>query len=154
MNNFFRLLISLLIPIFVGVLAAYLTTPHLAWYSSLHQPTLSPPNWFFGSVWTALFILMGIAFYLTWTKKTKLKKTHAYRFYFLQLLLNPIWFHIFFTLRLPPIALVEIIVLWLAVALTIVEFHAISKTAAYLLIPYILWISFATYLNYQIVLLN
>ena len=83
-----------------------------------------------------LYLLMGYAFYLIWTQKTKLNKTHAYALFFIQLFLNLIWSYLFFALRLPPLALVEIIILWLAILLTIFKFKAINKLAAYLLILY------------------
>ncbi len=155
MNKPLRLIISLGTPLLIGFLGSYFTTPNIpTWYATLAKPALNPPSWVFAPVWTILYLLMGYAFYLIWTQKTKLNKTHAYVLFFIQLFLNLIWSYLFFALRLPPLALVEIIILWLAILLTIFKFKAINKLAAYLLIPYILWVSFATYLTFQVVLLN
>jgi len=155
MNKIVRFGVSISIPLFIGFLGASFTTPSIpTWYAALNKPLLNPPNSLFGPVWTVLYLLMGISLFLIWNQKTKLNKKRAYTLFAVQLLLNLIWSYIFFALRLPPIALVEIIILWLAILMTIIKFHAINKPAAHLLIPYILWVSFATYLNYQIVLLN
>lgn len=116
------------------------------WYVTLNKPTFSPPNWLFGPVWTILYAMMGAAFGLVGGKAKKI--------FYIQLGLNFLWSGLFFGLRQPGVALVEIVVLWAAIAMCIKEFMKINKTAGYLLIPYLMWVSFALVLNWAIVVLN
>ncbi|PIZ95964.1 MAG: TspO protein [Candidatus Magasanikbacteria bacterium CG_4_10_14_0_2_um_filter_33_14] len=127
------------------------------WYTTLNKPSFNPPNWIFGPVWTILFLMMGIAVYLVWTKKTMFhqkKKKLALQIFVLQLLLNILWSAIFFGLLSPAWAFVEIMLLWLAISMTIIKFHKFSNWAAYLLVPYLAWVSFASILNFAIWMLN
>jgi len=125
------------------------------WYASLQKPAFSPPNWLFGPAWLTLYTLMGVSLYLVWQKGLKNKKVkHAVTVFAIQLVLNALWSIIFFGLRLPFIAFIEILLLWVAIAYTILSFYRISRNAAYLLVPYILWVSFAAILNYSIWILN
>ncbi len=139
-----------------GVVGSFFTTPAInTWYRTLVKPDLAPPNWIFAPVWTTLFFLMGIAVYLVWEKNWNRKeKKLALMVFFGQLILNIIWSILFFGLRNPALAFIEIILLWLAIAASIYFFSKISKPAAWLLIPYILWVSFASYLNFQLWQLN
>lgn len=122
-----------------------------SWYENLNKPIFNPPNWVFGPAWTLLYILMGLAFYYIW-KKGYCKK--CFFIYFIQLFLNLLWSFLFFTLQNPLLAFINIILLWLAILLCIVWFYKVSRIAAYLFIPYLLWVSFASLLNLFIIILN
>ncbi len=151
-----KLVISLFIPLFVGFFGSLFTTPSIAnWYLALNKPSFNPPNWVFGPAWTTLFILMGIALFIIWTKgrENKQFRTALILFAF-QLVFNFLWSLIFFTFHNPGIALIDIAVLWILIALNIYYFYKINKTAAWLPVPYILWVSFASVLNYMIFILN
>ena len=122
------------------------------WYATLAKPALSPPNWVFGPVWTTLYILMGVAAYLVWASRKKSQK--ALQLFGLQLALNAVWSVIFFGMQNLALAFAEIVFLWFAIALTIREFYKIDRRAAYLMVPYLLWVTFAGFLNYSIWMLN
>lgn len=150
------LIISIFITESVGLIGAVFTSSNInSWYLTLAKPELSPPSWIFAPVWTILYALMGIAAFLVWKNGLEEKRVRvALGIFGVQLFLNTIWSIIFFGLRNPGLALVDIILLWLAIAWTMVVFHKISKPAGWLLVPYILWVSFAAYLNYLIWVLN
>ncbi|MES2203434.1 MAG: TspO/MBR family protein [Patescibacteria group bacterium] len=140
---------------FAGVVGSAFTVPAVqGWYTTLVLPVLSPPFQIFGPVWTALFALMGVAGFLVWWRQSHASRRLALLVFGLQLALNALWATLFFGLQDPKLALIEIAALLLAIAWTMVRFYHISKTAAYLLVPYILWVAFATYLNYTIWMLN
>jgi len=120
------------------------------WYATLQKPSFSPPNFLFAPVWTTLYILMGISLALILNKKNKT----AIIFFVVQLVLNSLWSILFFGLKSPKLAFVEIIFLWLAILITILKFFKISKLAGWLFVPYLLWVSFASFLNLTIVKLN
>jgi len=150
-----KLGISLLIPLFVGYLGSTFTISQIStWYAGINKPGLLPPNGIFGPVWTILYILMGIAFYLVWQVKTKKDKKIAFYFFVIQLVLNLLWSIIFFNYHWLLLAVLEIIFLWIMILMTIFEFKRISKTAAILLWPYLAWVSFASYLTIAVWLLN
>lgn len=151
-----RLIIAILVCEGVGIFGSIFTMPSIpTWYKSLNRPIFSPPNWVFAPVWTILFLLMAISVYLVWNKGLKKTQVREAMYVFIfQLLLNFFWSFFFFGIRQPYLAFLEIIALWLAILLTIIKFYKISKPASYLLIPYILWVSFAAILNLSIVLLN
>ena len=132
------------------------TTPAIpTWYATLIKPALNPPSWVFGPVWTVLYILMGIALYLVWIKGWNNKNVRvAMAIFSVQLILNVLWSYLFFELQSPFLALIEIVLLWIAILMTILAFYRVSVPAAVLLIPYILWVTFASYLNYGIYILN
>ncbi len=156
MKDIKKLVISILIPLAVGSISSFFTMSSIpTWYNALTKPTLSPPNWVFAPVWTLLYILMGVSLYLIWKKGfgKKQVKTAVYLFS-IQLLLNFLWTFIFFGLKNMPFAFIEIVVLWFMILVTIIKFYKISRQSAYQLIPYILWVSFASYLNISIFLLN
>ncbi len=155
-SNTFKLIIAVLACETIGIIGSLFTIPSIAdWYAHLVKPALAPPNWIFGPVWTLLFMLMGVAMYLIWRKGLEWREIRiALGVFACQLLLNSLWSIIFFGLRSPVWAFVEIIFLWLAILTTIIVFAKISKPAAWLLAPYILWVVFAAYLNYAIYALN
>jgi len=140
-----------------GFLGTFFTTPAIpAWYANLAKPDLAPPNWVFAPVWTTLFFLMGVALYLVWTHPTAPSgdRNRAMTLFGGQLILNILWSGVFFGLERPGWALLEIFVLWWSILVTIMAFRKVSRPAAWLLVPYILWVSFAAYLNYSIWVLN
>lgn len=158
-NNGKIFVLAIILPQLAGVLGSVFTIPSIpTWYAGLVKPSLSVPNWVFGPVWTTLFFLMGVSLYLVLSapKSGKIgrERKQAIIVFGVQLFLNTLWSFVFFGLHKPGIALLEIKVLWLAIAVTIVCFYRISRWAAYLLVPYILWVSFAAYLNYAIWMLN
>ncbi|MEK7552140.1 MAG: TspO/MBR family protein [Patescibacteria group bacterium] len=173
-NNFFKLIIAIAVSEVAGIIGAFFTTPSIdGWYAGIVKPVLNPPAWIFGPVWTTLFALMGISLFLIWSSYTKASEDKkkgikvALVLFGIQLVLNTLWSIIFFGLHSPGGALIEIVFLWLAIFATIIAFAKISppsssiwttaghgKLAAWLLVPYILWVSFAMYLNYAIWSLN
>lgn len=154
-NKTLLFIFSILTPLAIGNLGALFTIQSVTtWYTTLNRPPLNPPNWIFGPVWTTLYVLMGIALYLVLVKGFKKKTVKAVKIFFLQLLLNLSWSIVFFGLHSIGGALLIIIVLWGLIFLNILKFYEISKNAGYLLVPYILWVTFATYLNFTYFLLN
>jgi len=178
-SNFLKLLVSIIICELAGVLGSVFTTSEIGvWYKSLNKPSFSPPNWIFGPVWTILFVLMGISLYMVWSNKWDPKNTigsekeKAWNFlsqkffvgtwkklniiliFATQLLINILWSVIFFGLHNPGAAFFEILMLWFAILFTIINFYRVSKLSSILLLPYILWVSFAAVLNYFIWILN
>lgn len=139
-----------------GILGSLVTGPSVkGWFQTLEKPVLMPPGWVFGAVWTTLFVLMAIAFWLVWTNdnKSKHKKT-AMILFGVQLALNILWSVIFFGLGEMFFAIIELMVLFAAVLATTFYFFKQSKIAGYLMIPYLLWLCAAAYLNIAIYLLN
>ena len=154
--SIFQLIFFILISQLAGLIGSIFTRDSIStWYSSLIKPSFNPPNWLFGPVWIMLYILMGISAYLIYKEGFKKKEVRlALGIFGIQLALNTLWSVIFFGLKSPFYAFIEIILLWAAIIFTISKFYRISKPAAYLLIPYILWVSFAAVLNISIFLLN
>ncbi len=155
-NYWIKLTVSIGVSLLAGAIGSIFTTSSIGdWYAYLQKPELSPPNWLFGPVWITLYILMGIAAALVWQKELRDNQVkRALSIFILQLVLNTLWSIIFFGLKNPGLALIEIIIMWLTILWTIISFYKVSRPAAYLLLPYILWVSFATYLNYAIWRLN
>ena len=156
MSNTLKLIIAIIIPVAVGATSGFFTSSEIpGWYQTINKPTWNPPSWLFGPVWTTLYVMMGIALFLIWKSDASesVKKT-AILLFAAQLVLNFFWSFIFFNQHQIGWALVEIIIMWVFILLTIFAFAPISKTAAWLLIPYISWVSFATILNYTIWKLN
>lgn len=144
-----KLAISLLVPQLAGGLGALATTPKIrGWYAGLEKPFFNPPNWVFGPVWTTLYLLMGIALYLVWRKKGKTN------WWWMQMGLNVVWSWVFFGAENLFAALVVIVVLWEMIRRTMVDFGKTSRLAAGLMLPYLLWVSFAILLNAGIWWLN
>lgn len=137
----------------VGSLFTYSSIP--TWYAELEKPFFSPPNWLFAPVWIALYTLMGIAAYIVWQKGTgKRNVRNAMYLFGAQLALNALWSILFFGMRSLLYSFVEIVLLWILIVATTIQFYNISKKAAMLMIPYILWVSFAALLNFSILMLN
>lgn len=156
MNKITKLILCIAGPLLIGFAGSLFTIEAIpVWYASLQKPNWNPPNWLFGPVWTTLYILMGIAAYLVWkTITASAFKKWGLLLYSLQLVLNLFWSYLFFTRHQLGTALIEIVVLWLTILCTIIAFSKVNKTAAWLLVPYISWVSFATILNYTIWQLN
>jgi len=151
-----KLVVSVAICQFAGYVGSIFTSQSIpTWYASLSKPSFTPPNWVFAPVWMTLFVLMGISAYLVWHQglQNALVK-RALIIFLIQLVLNVFWSFLFFKFRSPSYAFVEITGLWIAIALTIVAFSRVSRPAAFLLIPYIVWVSFAAVLNLAIARLN
>ena len=155
-NNFWKLIISVLVCLSAGFIGSFFTTPSIpTWYATLNKPSFNPPNWLFAPAWTTLFILMGIAVFLIWRKGLKKKAVkNALIIFLLQLVFNTLWSFLFFKFHSPFWALVDIGVLWSLISLSLIKFWKINKAAGILLIPYLLWVSFASFLNYTIYRLN
>ncbi len=155
-KNVWLLIFSVSIPLGVAYIGSLLTTPALeTWYPTLMKPSFNPPNWLFAPVWTFLFILMGIAFFLILKDgKDNVNYRSACLSFGSQLFLNLYWSFLFFFSKEPSLAFYGIVSLWSMIFVNIYYFYQIKKTAAYLLIPYILWVSFAAALNYAIWYLN
>jgi tryptophan-rich sensory protein len=179
MKNIYRFFISIVICQLAGLVGSFFTAPSVSgWYQTLDKPTLTPPGYIIALVWVFLFLLMGISLYLAWAANWQVKITakgwprriwnrwsqkfatgswrekNAIIIFGLQLALNMLWSFVFFGLKSPGMAFFELLMLWVAILYTIVNFYRISKPAAYLLIPYILWVTFAGYLNFMIWQMN
>lgn len=155
-NNILLFLSSVIICQSAGIIGSVFTTPAIpTWYANINKPSFRPPNWVFAPIWATLFLLMGIALFLIWRKGLTRKDVKtAFAFFIFHLVLNTLWSILFFGLKSPFAAFIEIIFLWAAILTSIILFFRISKIAAYLLIPYILWVSFASVLNFAIWRLN
>jgi benzodiazapine receptor len=150
------LVISLVITLSIAGVASYFTVPQIpVWYAYLQKPSFNPPNWLFGPVWTTLYVMIAIAAYLVWKKRSQsIEYANAKYVYILQLLLNFSWSIIFFGMHQILAALIVIGLLWLTIIVNILFFSRINKAAAWLLVPYLLWVSFASLLNFSIYKLN
>jgi translocator protein len=151
-----KLFIAILIPLLVGGSAGFFTSSGVnGWYAAANKPWFNPPNWLFAPVWTCLYIMMGIALFLIWKSSAdKTVKQTAIILFAVQLTLNFFWSFIFFKTQQLGWAFAEIIALCVMILLTILWFGKISSTAAWLLVPYISWVSFASVLNYALWKLN
>ncbi len=155
-NDFLKLIVAIVVSELAGIVGSpFMVSSTGSWYADIVKPFLNPPNWLFGPVWLMLYLLMGIAAFIIWRNGWEKKEVRAaLGIFFIQLVLNAAWSVIFFGLYDPGAALIEIVSLWLAIVATIAVFSKISRPAAWLLAPYILWVSFAVYLNYFIWFLN
>ena len=156
LNKFPKILIAVAICLVIGFLSGFATKSSVdTWYATLNKPIFNPPNWVFAPVWTLLYILMGIAAGIVWSKGLyhKWVKTALYHF-LIQLLFNGLWSIVFFGFQSPGFAFVVIIALLVLILLTYKWFKIVNKTAAYLLIPYLAWVTFAMLLNASIWYLN
>lgn len=156
MKSKLMLILAILVCELAGVIGSFFTIPSIgSWYSKLIKPSFSPPNWLFGPVWTILYLLMGVSAYLVWEKGIKKKNVkNSLAVFGVQLALNILWSIFFFGLHSPLYGLITIALLWVAIAVTLLKFYKISKTAGLLLVPYILWVSFAMVLNFYLWMLN
>lgn len=154
-KNILKFLVSIFFILAVGFLGSIFTSISVStWYPELKKPLFTPPNWIFGPVWTLLYILMGISFYIVWSKTDIKSNKNAFYFFIIQLLLNLLWSFFFFGLKSPIFGLFDIFLLLIFIILTILEFYKISKISAFLMVPYLIWVSFATVLNFSIFILN
>ncbi len=154
--NTIKLIISVVVCLGAGFVGSFFTAPAIdGWYVNLVKPPFTPPNQIFAPVWTTLYILMAVSVFIIWRKGWGYKHVRSgLSLFVLQLFLNVLWSVLFFGLKSPLYALFEIIGLWVIILLTIIQFKKLSITAAALLVPYILWVSFAGVLNYSIWALN
>ena len=150
-----KLALAVAIPLAVGGLSALLTMDNMVMFDAVNKPPLAPPKWLFPAAWTVLYVLMGIASYSVFTADEKKKKKRASLIvYAISLAFNFLWSIIFFNLDNYLLAFVWLCALWLLIVIVTVRFFGIRRTAGWLMLPYILWVSFAGYLNYGIYLLN
>ena len=150
-----KLALAVAIPLAVGGLSALMTVDNMIMFEVVKKPPLAPPRWLFPVAWTVLYVLMGIASYLVYVSKApSVKKNSALSVYVISLIFNFAWSPIFFNLENYLFAFVLLCALWLLVVITTVKFFGINKTAGILMLPYVLWVTFAGYLNYGIYLLN
>jgi benzodiazapine receptor len=154
--DIWRFVISIAICQLAGIIGSVFTAPAVpTWYAVLNKPAFNPPNWLFGPVWITLYVLMGISLFLVWRKSLDIPAVKTGLTVFgAQLVLNILWSVAFFGLRSPVAGLLVIVALWIAILLTILRFTRVSEFAAILLVPYIVWVSFAAILNLSLFLLN
>lgn len=151
-----KLLISLVVTLAVGALAGIATAGQTSgdWYINLEKPAYQPPAWLFSPVWTTLYVLMGVSLYLVWKQPASRERNISIGVFVAQLVLNFLWSFIFFKWHLLEMAVIEIVVLWVLILATIIRFGKQSRPAAWLLVPYIAWVSFAAVLTFDINRLN
>jgi translocator protein len=151
-----KLTLSVMVCVLTGTASSFFTVSSVStWYETLNRPVLNPPSWVFGPVWTVLYILMGVSLFLVWSRGVRAgKEWVAIGVFVFQLVLNFFWSIAFFGAQNPALALINILLLWFSILITMILFYRLSKTAVYLLVPYLFWVTFATYLNYSIWLLN
>ncbi|MCW5907066.1 MAG: tryptophan-rich sensory protein [Chitinophagales bacterium] len=155
MVNLVKITVSIALPLIAGCVSGIATAEAIpGWYAGLQKPFFNPPNWLFGPVWTTLYVLMGVSFYLIWTAEHHQLKQKAMLVFGLQLFLNFWWSIIFFYFKRMDIALIEIITLWASILWMILLFKEIKPVAGYMQIPYLCWVSFATTLNASLWWLN
>jgi tryptophan-rich sensory protein len=157
MNKISRVAIVVVICLVVGYVSGMVTrTSITTWYPILVKPSFNPPNWIFAPVWTSLYVMMGVAAGLIWNQITTQKAavTKALQFFTIQLVLNALWSYLFFGLHNLMLATIEVVLLWLMIFETYSQFAKINKTASYLMLPYLAWVSFASVLTASIWWLN
>jgi len=155
--DYLKLVTSIVICQGAGFLGSLFTTPTVKsdWYINLNKPSFQPPDWIFGPVWGTLFLLMGISLYLVWnTQAGDVKKPLLLGIFLFQLILNIMWSYLFFYLKSPLWAFIEILILWIAILVTLIFFFRINKPAGLLLTPYLIWVAFAAVLNFYLWNLN
>jgi len=154
-SKIFKLIISLTLPLGIGDIAGMFTAGAVPeWYATLIRPSFNPPNWLFGPVWTSLYLLMGFSLFLIWNQIKSKERNIAILIFLLQLAFNFAWSFIFFYFNMIGFALLEIIVLWCNIVTMLVLFYKIKPLAAYINIPYLIWVTFAAILNASYYLLN
>lgn len=157
MNKISRIVIVVIICLAVGYLSGMVTRASITtWYPTLVKPSFNPPNWIFAPVWTSLYVMMGVAAGLIWNQITtqKVAVTKALQIFAIQLILNALWSYLFFGLHNLMLATIEVVLLWLMIFETYSQFAKINKTASYLMLPYLAWVSFASVLTASIWWLN
>jgi benzodiazapine receptor len=149
------LLILVAICLGAGAVGSLFTSPSIpTWYATLQKPSWTPPSWLFAPVWTLLYLAMAVAAWLVWRKGGLAGAKLALALFAFQLILNVCWSAIFFSARMPGLAFAEIVLLWLMILATIIAFRPISQAGALLMLPYLLWVGFASALNFAIWRLN
>ena len=149
------LLLLLALPLVLGFIAGQVTATNIpTWYTSINKPWFNPPSFIFAPVWTTLYLLMGYASYRIWQRQDGNRIYLPLSLYFSQLALNFLWTFLFFGYHRPDLALAEMLLMWMLILLTIIHFARIDKAAAWMLVPYISWVSFASILTYYIMVLN
>lgn len=153
-KQFFGLIGWLLISFAASAVGAVASIQAQSFYGELTQPSWAPPGWVFGPVWTTLFALMGVAAWLVWREGGFRKNKTSLSLFLVQLVVNALWSWLFFAWHLGAYALIDLIVLWLLIIATLVAFWRVKALAGVLLVPYLLWVSFAGFLNYAVWQLN
>lgn len=151
------LAVFLLLSLAAGALGGLWTAPATqpgGWYSQIEKPSWTPPSWLFGPVWTALYVAMGVAAWLVWRRGGWEANRGALTLFFVQLVLNAAWSGLFFGLESPGLAMAEIVLLWMFILATLLAFWRVSRVAGLLLVPYLLWVTFASALNFAVWRLN
>ena len=151
----FELTIFLLLVFLAGGLGSYFTAQSVStWYQDIEKPGFTPPDWVFGPVWTTLFVLMAVAAWIVWRNRANSQVGWAMGFFAIQLALNTLWSFLFFGIRNPGYALFEIVILWGCILITVVLFWRNNRLSGLLLVPYLIWVSYAAVLNYLIWKIN
>lgn len=147
-----KLILSLLLCLGIGFLSGFISQSEInTWYATLHKPWWTPPSFIFAPVWVFLYILMGIAFWRVWKVfVVYVNKKNAISLFIVQLFFNFCWSLLFFKYHSPALAFADSIMLWISILFTILSFSIISRLAAWLMVPYLAWVSYATLLNYAI----
>jgi benzodiazapine receptor len=155
-GDVFKLIVSIAVCQLAGLIGGIFTASSVeTWYATLTKPSFNPPNWLFSPVWITLYALMGIALFLVWKRGVHTEGVKkALSFFGVQLVLNTLWSVLFFGLKIPLLAFIEIVILWGFILITFLKFKKISRLTGILLIPYILWVSFAAVLNFFLWYLN
>ena len=154
-NHTGKLVASLLLPLGIGAIAGMFTSKAIpGWYATLNQPSFNPPNWVFGPVWTTLYLILGISLFLIWKMDAGRERNQAIFVFMVQLLLNFCWSFFFFYFKMIGVALADIFVLWITIVILLVRLYKIKPVTAYINIPYLLWVTFATALNMAYFFLN
>jgi tryptophan-rich sensory protein len=155
MNKYLLLFLCIIATLLIGAVGGFASASSIdTWYITLVKPSFNPPNYLFGPVWSLLYILMGISLYLIIRAPKSLEKSLAFRVFIIQYVLNFCWSFLFFKFHLLGIALIEILLMWLSIVWMIIVFKPVNKIAAFIQIPYLCWVSFASILNASIWYLN
>ena len=155
MNKILLFIYSILISFSAGIVGSFFTISKISsWYLTLEKPIFSPPNWVFGPVWNILYLLMGISLFLVLTAKKSRDRSLGIKLFYAQLILNALWSIVFFGMENPLGAFLIILVLWSSIFATIKIFLRVNRAAGNFLLPYIIWVTIATFLNLGIVILN
>ena len=156
LTDIVKLVISIIVCQCAGLIGSLFTTPAITtWYATLQKPPFTPPNWLFAPAWITLYLLMGISAFIIWRRglgNPQVKR--ALCLFVIQLVLNALWSVAFFGIESPLYGVIVIAALWVAILFTILKFFKVSSVAAALLLPYILWVTFAAVLNVSILVLN
>ncbi|BAI62426.1 putative tryptophan-rich sensory protein [Methanocella paludicola SANAE] len=154
-NDIVKLVAALAASFLAALIGSVFTIPSITtWYASLNKPFFTPPDWLFGPAWTILYLLMAIALFLVWRLPQSKQRDSAIAVYAAQLIMNVLWSVGFFGFHNILLGVALILLLLALIVLTTYEFYGLSKPAAYAMVPYILWVSFATCLNVAVFLLN